>query len=34
MKVPHPTLLNKGERINVGGVVGCIGKMIFLILFK
>jgi hypothetical protein len=29
-----PTLLNKGERINVGGVVGNIEKRIVLIFFK
>jgi hypothetical protein len=29
-----PTLLNKGERISVGGVVGHIEKRIVLIFFK
>jgi hypothetical protein len=34
MGVPHPTLLNMGERISVGGVVGRIEKRIVLILLK
>jgi hypothetical protein len=34
MGVPHPTLLNMGERISVGGVVSRIEKRIVLILLK
>jgi hypothetical protein len=34
MGVLRITLLNKGERINVGSVVGHIGKRIFLILLR
>jgi hypothetical protein len=34
MGVLHPTLLNMGERISVGGVVGHIRKKIVPILFK
>jgi len=34
MEVPISTLLNKGERINVGGVVGHIERRIVLNLHK
>jgi hypothetical protein len=34
MGVPHFTLLNMGERISVGGVVGHIEREIVLILLK
>jgi len=34
MGVPHPRLLNMGERISVGGVVSRIEKRIVLILLK
>jgi hypothetical protein len=32
--VPHPTLLNMGEKINVGNVVGHIERRVVLIIFK